>query len=197
MVAEATEAEQKSIDLYHFTARLNRSLDAAGRARMVEMMWQIVYADGVVTEFEDNLIWRAADLLGVSQSERIALRERVSAANDGRAKDMSDLRPVTVITGASAGIGAALARVFARNGHELALVARREDRLRALADEIAAAGGAQAAGDRRRLAAGRRRPRASAKRWRRTAPSRNIWSTMPASVWSAAPPRSTAPSSWR
>ena len=54
---------------------------------------------------------------------------------------MSDLRPVTVITGASAGIGAALARVFARNGHALALVARREDRLHALADEIAAAGG--------------------------------------------------------
>jgi uncharacterized protein len=46
-----------------------------------------------------------------------------------------------VITGASAGIGAALARVFARHGHALALVARREDRLRALADEIAAAGG--------------------------------------------------------
>ncbi len=54
---------------------------------------------------------------------------------------MSDLRPVTVITGASAGIGAALARVFARNGHALALVARREDRLRELADAIAAAGG--------------------------------------------------------
>jgi len=54
---------------------------------------------------------------------------------------MSDLQPITVITGASAGIGAALARVFARNGHALALVARREDRLRELADEIAAAGG--------------------------------------------------------
>ncbi len=53
---------------------------------------------------------------------------------------MSGLRPVTVITGASAGIGTALARVFARHGHELALVARREDRLRALADEIAATG---------------------------------------------------------
>jgi short-subunit dehydrogenase len=51
---------------------------------------------------------------------------------------MSDLRPVTVITGASAGIGVALARVFARHDHKLALVARREDRLRALADEIAA-----------------------------------------------------------
>jgi len=53
---------------------------------------------------------------------------------------MTGLRPVTVITGASAGIGVALARVFARHGHELALVARREDRLRALAGEIAATG---------------------------------------------------------
>jgi short-subunit dehydrogenase len=51
---------------------------------------------------------------------------------------MSGLRPVTVITGASAGIGVELARVFARHGHKLALVARREDRLRALADEVAA-----------------------------------------------------------
>ncbi len=46
---------------------------------------------------------------------------------------MSSLRPVTVITGASAGIGVVLARVFARNGHELTLVARRGDRLHALA----------------------------------------------------------------
>jgi len=53
---------------------------------------------------------------------------------------MNDLRPVTVITGASAGIGVALARVFARHGHALALVARRADRLEALADEIAATG---------------------------------------------------------
>jgi hypothetical protein len=54
---------------------------------------------------------------------------------------MANLRPVTVITGASSGIGAELARVFARNGHALALVARRDDRLRALADEIGVAGG--------------------------------------------------------
>jgi uncharacterized tellurite resistance protein B-like protein len=86
LVAEATEAEQKAIDLYQFTARLNRSLDEVGRARMVEMMWQIAFTDGVITEFEDNLIWRAADLLGVSQGERIALREQVSAARTGDAK---------------------------------------------------------------------------------------------------------------
>jgi short-subunit dehydrogenase len=50
------------------------------------------------------------------------------------------LRPVTVITGASAGIGTALARVFAANGHEVALVARREQLLANLAAEIAATG---------------------------------------------------------
>jgi short-subunit dehydrogenase len=50
------------------------------------------------------------------------------------------VKPVTLITGASAGIGAELARVFAKHGHELVLVARREDRLVALADEIAGAG---------------------------------------------------------
>src|SRR3974377_1070442 len=54
---------------------------------------------------------------------------------------MSELRPVTVITGASSGIGAALTREFARNGHTLVLVARRQDRMQALADEIVASGG--------------------------------------------------------
>jgi short-subunit dehydrogenase len=48
---------------------------------------------------------------------------------------------VTLITGASAGIGTELARVFASSGHRLALVARRADRLAALAAEITAKGG--------------------------------------------------------
>jgi len=50
---------------------------------------------------------------------------------------------VTLITGASAGIGMELARIFAAKGHRVALTARRVDRLNQLAGEIIAAGGAQ------------------------------------------------------
>ena len=53
---------------------------------------------------------------------------------------MADLKPVTVITGASAGIGAALAEVFAERGHEIVLIARRAPQLKALADRIAETG---------------------------------------------------------
>jgi uncharacterized protein len=50
------------------------------------------------------------------------------------------LKPITLIPGASAGIGAAFARLFAERGHECALAARRANRLAALADEIVAKG---------------------------------------------------------
>ena len=53
---------------------------------------------------------------------------------------MDGHRPVTLVTGASGGIGADLARVFAREGHDLALVARSADKLEALAGEIEALG---------------------------------------------------------
>jgi uncharacterized protein len=56
---------------------------------------------------------------------------------------MSTLRPVTLITGASAGIGAALASIFAEHGHELALTARRAAELSAVADKIVQAGHGQ------------------------------------------------------
>jgi uncharacterized tellurite resistance protein B-like protein len=77
LVDAATEAEHDAIDLYRFTSVINRSLDENGRRRVVEMMWEMVYADAHITEFERNLIWRAADLLGIASRERIELGQRV------------------------------------------------------------------------------------------------------------------------
>jgi uncharacterized tellurite resistance protein B-like protein len=79
LVEQASVADQKAVDLYHFTRMLNDTLDDNERCRMIEMMWTVAYADGVLSDFEDNLIWRVADLLGVSSTERIALRNRVAA----------------------------------------------------------------------------------------------------------------------
>ena len=78
LIEQGAAADDQAVDLYHFTHLLNASLDDNDRLRMVEMMWMVAYADGAVSEYEDNLIWRVADLLGVSSTERIALRQRVA-----------------------------------------------------------------------------------------------------------------------
>jgi uncharacterized tellurite resistance protein B-like protein len=78
LIEAAADADREAVDLYHFTSLLNRSLDEDGRKRMVEMMWEIVYSDGGAGEFEDNVVWRAADLLGISSRDRIELRRRVA-----------------------------------------------------------------------------------------------------------------------
>lgn len=79
LIQAAIAADRDAIDMYQFTSQLKRMLDENGRRRIVEMMWQIVFADDRVNEFEDNVIWRAADLLGISSRDRIALRRQVAA----------------------------------------------------------------------------------------------------------------------
>lgn len=75
LMAAAETADKQAVDLYGFTSVLKQRLDIAERERLVGMMWELVYADDKVHEFEDNLIWRAAELLGVSSDVRIRLKQ--------------------------------------------------------------------------------------------------------------------------
>ena len=77
LLAAAETADNEAIDLYAFTSILVRRLEVPDRERIVEMMWELVYADGTVHEFEDNVIWRVAELLGVSAQARMSLKLRV------------------------------------------------------------------------------------------------------------------------
>ena len=79
LVQEAKVEESQSVDLFGFTNVLCRQLDQDGRKRIVEMLWEVVMADGVVHEFESNLVWRTAELLGVSTRDRVTLRQAVAA----------------------------------------------------------------------------------------------------------------------
>ena len=88
LVNDGVAANRKAIDLYHFTRQLSDALDDEGRRRIVRMMWEIIYVDGGVNEFEDNINWRAADLLGVSSRQPIELRQ-------GIAPDSATLAPTS------------------------------------------------------------------------------------------------------
>src|SRR5690242_11632606 len=79
LIAQAMLVEGEAVDLYHFTSVIMREVDETGRLRIIEMMWELVYADGDVSEFEDNVVWRAADLLGVSSRDRVELKHQVAA----------------------------------------------------------------------------------------------------------------------
>src|SRR5450755_2304588 len=79
LIEDSAEIDRTAIDLYHCTRQLTKVLDDQGRRHVVKMMWEIVCADGTVDALEDNIIWRAADLLGVSSRQRVELRQRVSA----------------------------------------------------------------------------------------------------------------------
>jgi uncharacterized tellurite resistance protein B-like protein len=78
LIQAAMAADREAVDFYHFTSLLMRTLDEQGRLRVVEMLWEIAFVDGAVSEFEDNVMWRVADLLAISSSDRIALRQRVT-----------------------------------------------------------------------------------------------------------------------
>ncbi|MFG1418578.1 TerB family tellurite resistance protein [Xanthobacter sp. V0B-10] len=77
LVELAIAKDAEAVDLYAFTSVLNRALDEEGRRRIVEMMFQVAFADGTLTEFEDNVVWRAAELLNVDTRDRVEIRREI------------------------------------------------------------------------------------------------------------------------
>jgi uncharacterized tellurite resistance protein B-like protein len=79
LIKEACAAERSAIDLYQFTRQLNETLGEEGRHQVVQMMWEMAYVEGRVNGFEANVIWRTADLLGVSSRQRVEMRQQIAA----------------------------------------------------------------------------------------------------------------------
>ncbi|MDB5542031.1 MAG: hypothetical protein JWQ89_3758 [Devosia sp.] len=77
LIAEATRRDNESVDFYRFTSALS-SLDDSEKIEIIRMMWQVVFADRRNHELEDNMVWRVAELIGVSSRDRTVLRKQMA-----------------------------------------------------------------------------------------------------------------------
>ncbi len=79
LIAEAVEAVNESGQLYGFTRVITDRYGASERIEMIEMLWEVAFADGQVDHFESNLIRRVGGLLFVSDLDRGLAKQRVMA----------------------------------------------------------------------------------------------------------------------
>ncbi len=86
LLAKAESASDRSTQLYPFVRVAVEQLDENGRVEIVEMLWEVAYADGVLDPDEDALVRRIAGLIYVSDHDRGAARKRVleRLKNDGK-----------------------------------------------------------------------------------------------------------------
>jgi uncharacterized tellurite resistance protein B-like protein len=76
VAAAAETAVAQSTQLFRFTDRIVREVGIEDRARIVEMLWEVAYADGVLDSLEDSLLRRVAGLIHVPDQERGLARQR-------------------------------------------------------------------------------------------------------------------------
>ncbi len=82
LMLQARESADKLVSLQHITRMLNEQFDEALKIRMIEMMWQVVYADGVKDHYEEHLIRQVAELLYVPHSVFIQARHKAERSVD-------------------------------------------------------------------------------------------------------------------
>lgn len=79
LVREAALRDAEAVDFYKFTAAITQ-LEMDDRIEIIRMMWMVVFADRKNHELEDNMVWRIAELIGVSSRDRTILRNQIARA---------------------------------------------------------------------------------------------------------------------
>ena len=78
LIDRAVATGERSNQLYPFTRYTVEHMDPAQRVDLIEMLWEVAYADGVLDPEEDALLRRVAGLIYVSDADRVAARIRVA-----------------------------------------------------------------------------------------------------------------------
>lgn len=79
LIDAAIKRADGSNRFFTYTQQVKDGLNAEDRVRMIEMLWEVVLADGKLDPYEDNLLRRVAGLIHVSDAESGAVRQRVKA----------------------------------------------------------------------------------------------------------------------
>lgn len=79
LIEAGRDAGMEAVDYYRFTSDLKRHLSPEECSELLGILWDLVYADGDRSELEDHVIWRVADLLGVSSRDRVLLRQQAAS----------------------------------------------------------------------------------------------------------------------
>ena len=95
-------ADREAVDLYAFTSVIKNRLDHAARVEFIEILWEIVLADGELHELEDNIVWRVAELIAVEREELTKKLIRMFNARPDNALylDAADDAPYGAVLGA-------------------------------------------------------------------------------------------------
>jgi len=71
----AIKEEENATDLYAYTNVIKKELDLNDRKKIIDMMWQIIITDENFDPYENNLVWRVAELIGIGTRERVHIKK--------------------------------------------------------------------------------------------------------------------------
>ncbi|MEE9422698.1 MAG: TerB family tellurite resistance protein [Gammaproteobacteria bacterium] len=80
-LADLAEREvEEAVSLYQFTGLINQHFLPTEKVRIVEMLWQVVFADGIIACYEEAMVRKIADLIHVPHRDFIQAKHRVEKA---------------------------------------------------------------------------------------------------------------------
>jgi uncharacterized tellurite resistance protein B-like protein len=77
LAATGERRAEQSAQLFGFTRTINERMPPERRVELIEMLWEVAYADGVLDPLEDAMLRQVGGLVDVADSERGAARQRV------------------------------------------------------------------------------------------------------------------------
>lgn len=83
LMLQAQDRADNLVSLQHITRLLNENFDQQSKARVIEMMWLVVYADGVKDHYEEHMMRQVSELLYVPHSAFIQARHRAEETVSG------------------------------------------------------------------------------------------------------------------